>query len=267
MKPPILYFGAKGSIAKKIVALMPEHDGYVEPFAGSLAVLLAKEPCRMEIVNDLDHRLMTFWRVVRDNPRELTRAVSLTPHSRAELEQSWTITDDMSDIEIARRVWVSLNQGRSPALGRKTGWRYFSDPVATSSTMATYMSAYRNRVEPAAERILGVTLECRPALDIIKRFGKAERTLIYVDPPYLGETRSGRNTYGFEMAEPQEHRALAVALNDCSAMVMVSGYANPLYDDHLYRGWFRREISSHTANGSGYRGRTEVIWSNREIMA
>jgi hypothetical protein len=51
--------------------LLPEHTHYVEPFAGSLAVLLAKPRSKMETVNDLDQDLMTFWRVLRDRPDEL----------------------------------------------------------------------------------------------------------------------------------------------------------------------------------------------------
>ncbi len=66
MKPPVAYYGGKTTIAARIVRLMPGHGHYVEPFGGSLAVLLAKPPSRMETVNDIDRDLMTFWRVLRD---------------------------------------------------------------------------------------------------------------------------------------------------------------------------------------------------------
>lgn len=84
MKPPIAYYGAKVTIGGQIAALLPDHEHYVEPFGGSLAVLLAKRPSRMETVNDLDGELMTFWRVLRDRPADLQRACALTPHARAE---------------------------------------------------------------------------------------------------------------------------------------------------------------------------------------
>lgn len=84
MKPPFAYYGGKTRIADQITALLPPHKHYVEPFAGSLAVLLAKTPSRMETVNDLDNRLMTFWRVLRERPDELIRVCALTPHSRVE---------------------------------------------------------------------------------------------------------------------------------------------------------------------------------------
>ena len=102
--PPFGYFGSKVKIARQIVALMPEHSGYIEPFAGSLSVLLAKPAVGLEVVNDLDGDLMTFWRMLRDQPEELVRICSLTPHSRSEYDASWPIPSDVPDLERARRV-------------------------------------------------------------------------------------------------------------------------------------------------------------------
>jgi len=71
IRPPITYFGGKTRIARAIVDLLPAHEHYVEPFGGSLAVLLAKRPSAMETVNDINRALMTFWRVLRDRPGEV----------------------------------------------------------------------------------------------------------------------------------------------------------------------------------------------------
>ena len=67
MKPPFTYFGGKTSIAPQIAALLPAHEHYVEPFAGSLAVLLAKRPSPMETVNDLDGDIVTRTEVLWSN--------------------------------------------------------------------------------------------------------------------------------------------------------------------------------------------------------
>src|SRR5690606_3844003 len=97
VKPPFSYYGGKTTLAPQIADLLPEHDHYVEPFAGSLAVLLAKDVSRCETVNDLDGDLMTFWRVLRDSPEQFERACAMTPHSRAEYENSGNLEalDDM----------------------------------------------------------------------------------------------------------------------------------------------------------------------------
>lgn len=196
MKPPIQYFGAKGTIAEQIVRMMPPHEGYIEPFAGSLAVMLAKAPSKIEVANDLDKRVMTFWRVLRDRGDELIALAEMTPHSRAELDRAAALDAD-DEMELARQVWVVLTQGRSRTLQR-TGWRFFADPRGTSSSFRQYMDAYRDRLEPAMERLRGVSLECRPALDVIGQYGAFSQNLLYVDPPYLSTTRrAGR--YAFEM--------------------------------------------------------------------
>lgn len=89
--PPMAYFGGKTLLADRIVAMLPRHAHYVEPYAGSLAVLLAKPRSRMETVNDLDGQLMTFWRVLREQPDELMRVCTLTPHGRAEHQSAFDV--------------------------------------------------------------------------------------------------------------------------------------------------------------------------------
>lgn len=263
MKPPISYFGSKQTLASWIVSMLPPHEHYVEPYCGSLAVLLAKPPSRMETVNDLDHGVQTFWRVLRDRPDELIRAAALTPHSRAEYEDAYD-EDTTDELELARRVWIRLTQSRSGTL-RRVGWRYYINPAGSSASMPGYLDGYRDRMPAAAERLMRVSLECRPALELIAAYGADRRCLLFVDPPYVGSTR-GRN-YRCEMTGEDEHRALAKALWDCPAAVVLSGYASPLYDE-LYDGWYREQIATSTGNGSdGNRSRVEVLWSNRPLGA
>ncbi|MCX5528990.1 DNA adenine methylase [Streptomyces sp. NBC_00006] len=261
MKSPVPYFGSKLRVAPWIVSLLPDHDHYVEPFAGGLSVLFAKTPAGMETVSDLDGELMTFWRVLRDRPDELLRVCMLTPHSRAELEATWEPTGD--DLELARRIWCRLAQGRSGTL-RNTGWRHYIDPAGSATSMPGYLEAYVERLAAAAERLRDVSLENLPALDLIGKYGKQPKVLLYVDPPYLGTTRGWGNNYRCEMKSDLEHRELAAVLADCKATVVLSGYHSPLYDE-LYQGWNRYEQSSMTGNAKQAKDRTEVIWSNRVL--
>jgi DNA adenine methylase len=261
MKSPVPYFGSKQRIAPWIASLLPAHDHYVEPFCGGLSVLFAKRPAPMETVNDLDGELMTFWRVLRDRPEELIRACMLTPHSRTELEATWEPTED--DLELARRIWCRLAQGRSGTL-RNTGWRHYIDPAGSAIGMPGYLEAYVLRLAAAAERLHGVSLEALPALDLIGKYGKQPKVLLYVDPPYLGTTRGWGNNYRCEMKTELEHRELAAALANCKATVILSGYHSELYLE-LFDGWHRYEYQTMTGNAISDKGRTEVLWSNRVL--
>jgi len=266
MKPPLPYFGGKTTLAPLIAALLPDHRHYVEPFAGSLAVLLAKPPSPHETVNDLDAALMTFWRVLRDQPEDLQRVCALTPHSRAEQQAAYQLPDGVGDLEVARRVWVQLTQGRA-GTRRRTGWRHYVAPHRSSTSLPGYLDGYIARIAAAAERLHRVSLESMPALDLIGKYGAHPDVLLYVDPPYLGATR-GRSWDGYphEMRTEAQHRQLAQALHTAGAAVVLSGYPSDLYDRQLYPDWRRIAMPASTGQGGTWANRTEVLWSNRSLQ-
>lgn len=261
--PPMAYFGGKTMLGPRIAKLLPPHQHYVEPFAGSLAVLLAKKPSRMETVNDLDGQLMTFWQVLRDKPSELARVCMLTPHSRAEHQNAKAADlEDLDDVEIARLVWVRITQGRAGTL-RKTGWRYYIDPAGSSIGMPGYLSGYVDRMADAAQRLHHVSLECGSGIELCDRYARGSDICLYVDPPYLGITRSS-GSYQTEMADPESHAELLEALLRARSSVVLSGYSSDLYNEAL-KDWSRLEIPTMTGQGGSNQERTEVIWSNRDL--
>lgn len=259
--PPFPYFGGKQTIAEKIAALLPEHSHYVEPFAGGLSVLLAKRPSPMETVNDLDGDLMLFWRVLRDRPADLERACALTPHSRAEHLATYE-PEDVDELERARRVWVQLTQGRGGSRVR-TGWRFYVTTSGVSTGVPGYLDGYVKRMPAAARRLRNVSLESRPAAEVIEAYGAAPDVLLYVDPPYLGRTRATGSRYLVDMRGDAEHEDLIERLLRARAAVVLSGYASDLYDTAL-TDWDRHELTAFTGNGTDGR-RTEVVWSNRPL--
>lgn len=266
---PTPYYGGKAKLAARIAVALPAHRHYVEACAGSLAVLLAKQPAEQETVNDADRRLMTFWRVLRERPAELERACALTPHSRAERELALTIDPDtLPELEVARRVFVALTQGRSATLAR-TGWR---NQVAPSHPMPLALAKYAGRLGPAAARIAQVSLECRDATEMVTAYGTEPTSLIYVDPPYEQHSPDGelmrKWNYGTEMPSAA-HGDLIDAVLAADAMIVVSGYGGGRWDSALAH-WHRYELETHTAQGGSDapRGhsRTEVLWSNTELI-
>lgn len=261
-RSPVPYFGGKSWLAPRLAGVLPPHKHYVEVCGGSLAVLLAKRRSPQETVNDLDGFLMTFWRVLRDRPDDLERVCSLTPHSRAERALAQEISSDLDELEIARRVFVALTQGRSGSLTR-TGWRHDLRPVSTP--MPVTLQRYAGRIGAAAKRIRGVSLECRPAVELVEAYGSDRGNLLYVDPPYIvdkGIRRGGE--YRVEMRSEKAHQELLEACLSVDAAVVVSGYGSELYDGML-GDWYRWEIPMVTSQGSGDGRRVEVVWSNRRL--
>lgn len=83
--------------------------------------------------------------------------------------------------------------------------------------------------------------------------------LIYCDPPYLGSARlwPRRDIYAHELKGDDEHAALLQILAAIPAMIMISGYPSPLYDERL-AGWRRIEYQAQTRGGP----KPEVVWMN-----
>lgn len=260
------YPGGKARIADKIVARMDPHRVYVEPFSGTASVLLAKPRSPFEVLNDLDGRLVTTLRMVRDRGPELAALLADTPYSRGEYALA-DLDEDLDDLELARRVCVRVGQGwgRSGmnARQRAGGWRI---SIRRGTGDASTWDRMPERVLGAFERLRGVHLEALPALQLIDRYAAEPDAVIYLDPPYLSATRSP-GIYALEMGTEEQHRELAAAIDDVAAHVLISGYHHPLYDE-LYGAWDRAEIAA-LSNHNGLPGadprRTEVLWSNRPI--
>lgn len=265
---PFRYYGGKARLARRIVAMFPPHRAYLEPFLGSGAVICAKPPASQELVNDLDHRLVTFFRVLRDRPEELARVCQLTPYARNEYDQCRGAVDGTStDLETARRFFAVVSQSFAASTRANSGW---STSLARNVSPAHSMHNTITRFAAVAERLARVQIECRPAWDVIDTHGQDPSTLIYCDPPYVHATRSGGrsrgNAYRHEMTD-KDHERLAESLHATQATVLLSGYPSPLYQ-HLYPHWSRVEISTKTTvTTAATRPRTEVLWSNRPLVS
>lgn len=69
MKAPFPYYGGKRRWAASVWSRLGDPRCYIEPFAGSLAILLHRETaCRREIVCDTDGMICNFWRSVQADP-------------------------------------------------------------------------------------------------------------------------------------------------------------------------------------------------------
>lgn len=272
MKPVLSYFGSKAGLAQRIVSLMPHHRVYVEPFCGSAAVLLAKPRSKHEVINDLDSNLINFYRVARDRLDELELACRLTPYAREEFEACADLdAPSIDDLERARRYWIRSTQSFAQVTNGATGW---STSIVRNANNARTVWNRLGRLEPFVERLGGVTIEHKDALEVVERYDAVDG-VIYLDPPYLGGTRTSYRDglrpggdYLHEFHTDDDHRALSEIAKAATATVLISGYDSELYRQ-LYADWDRVEwrVLRRTSNGrSGACAHvTEVVWSNREL--
>lgn len=192
MRTPLTYYGGKQLLAAQIVALMPAHRVYLEPFAGGAAVLFAKPRAERETLNDVDGAIVRFWRALRDRPDELAAAVAGTPYSREEWMEhsraSWRpeLAHVEDDVEAARRLLVSIDQSFSR---QESGW---SPPSILFDRRGRWQPGVWENLPPkllaAAQRLRGVALENASALELIPRWD-IDGAVIYCDPPYALSTR------------------------------------------------------------------------------
>lgn len=126
--PALRYFGGKWRLAKWIISHFPAHNCYVEPYGGGGSVLLRKEPSPFEVYNDLDSGLVSFFRLLRERPEDLIRAIELTPYSREEFMRAYEHSED--PLESARRLFVRSWQGYGgPRHQSSTGWKLPRQPI------------------------------------------------------------------------------------------------------------------------------------------
>lgn len=247
------YPGAKWGMAKEIIAMMPPHRSYLEPFFGSGAVLFNKPRSAIETVNDIDGDIVNFFRVLREQPEELAEAISLTPYAREVFDDAHS-NRGTDDFDRAYRFAIRSKMGFGFKTYTKTGFK-----VDVTGRQGSYAVRNWNKLPEdlleAAARLKDVQIENRPALDLIRKYNY-DNVLIYADPPYLLETRGGKQ-YRHEMTE-QDHLNLLEALKQHKGTVILSGYQSEMYDREL-EGWSRITRKSYNQNADQ---RKEVLWCN-----
>jgi DNA adenine methylase len=269
LTPPLKWHGGKHYLASRIIELMPPHTHYVEPFAGGMAVLLAKDPQGVsEVANDVNGWLTNFWNVLRQPAYfyDLQRFLEATPFSEAVFEAAKTVVESSpmpKDFDPATAAAWFFVLCRQSMAGRMKSFAPLSR-TRTRRGMNEQASAWLTAIEglPAVhERLKRVVILNGDATALMKR-EDGEGTLFYCDPPYMPDTRTTPDVYAHEMTVKQ-HVAFLEAACDCDGLVMISGYENELYADYL-KGWVQHafDLPNNAAGGEAKRRMTEVVWCN-----
>jgi hypothetical protein len=253
MKQVLKYPGAKARLAKWICGYIPNHKVYIEPYAGSLAVLFNKSKAHIETVNDLNKDVVNFFKVLRDHNEELQKLIYNTPYAREEYERAYEKTDN--PIEADRRFCVRCWQGFGCSNRYKNGWKNGQQTRSPNPSRA--WATLPDTINIAQERLMGVQIENLPALEILDRYDTAD-VFAYLDPPYMKGTRKGY-LYLQEMTD-KDHLLLLEAVVKHPGRFLISGYDNDLYSFYLSgKKWHKTSKQSQVEQGLK---RTETLWMN-----
>jgi DNA adenine methylase len=257
------WYGGKFSHLDWLMPLLPECHHYCEPFAGSGAVLLNRNPSPVETYNDLDGEVVNFFRVLREQKEAMIEALSLTPFSREEFSIACEMDPDLTPLERARRFYVRARQVRTGLAQTATVGRWANCKDTSRAGMSGVVSRWLggiDKLDAIANRLLRVQIENRPAIDVIKLYD-SPTTLFYCDPPYIHETRGDSKAYVHEMTNA-DHEKLAIALNEVEGKVTISNYdcdlMNDLFPESKWHKYFGEEKTIHSTKDT----RQEVVWLN-----
>lgn len=261
----VRWAGGKGRQLEQLLPLIPRSRIYVEPFGGGGVVLLNRERSEVEVYNDLDHQLYNLFRVVRDKVlfEDFANKLQWTLYSKQFFVDSLNldIDDRLFMVEAAVKFYTMLNQGISgKRLASAGDWA-----TGKVDNLADRWVLRQQKLGFVRDRLQGVQVECRDALEVLGKWD-SPATTFYCDPPYVLETRNGKQYYAVE-SDDDFHRRLVDTLTGLEGAVVLSGYRHPLYDRLQDCGWSAESYGTTALmtvhdEGEERAERLEVVWRN-----
>lgn len=255
---PFKWVGGKSRLRKQIIDLFPQHTCYVELFSGAAWVLFGKPPSNVEVLNDIDQDLITFFRVVKEKPEELIASFRWELVSRAEFERLASLDPaQLSDVQRAHRFYYLI----MASWGGEFHYPRFQtsiDDGGHGNRLFGGLETLEKRILPVYERLRTVIIE---NLDWQVCFDRYNRpgALIYIDPPY---PENGCN-YVYNMRERSEHELLAAKLRQTQCQWMVSSYDTEFIRE-LFADYTIIPLESKSGMNTQKNGTTRV--TNKEVV-
>lgn len=222
-KKLISWIGGKHYLAQDIIARLPRHRLYGEPFAGGLSVFFSKPKSRLEVINDLNGDLINFYRCVKHHPHTLLEYIHAHPINREWFENDLKEPTN-NKIERAARWYLRVRLSyRSTTKGFCTG----TSPIANRCNLTAIERVKNANFTRFSQRFKGVLIENMDAVDLVQKYD-APDALFYCDPPYVGTEVQYAKHFGTQICD-QLHVRLSHALkalkgrfvlsyNDCEAV-------------------------------------------------
>lgn len=256
------YHGSKFSYLPWLLKLLPETKHFVDVFGGSASVILNRRPSQIETFNDINEKVVNFFKVLRDTPDELISALELTPHSRKEYTEAWYLKND-TPVERARKFFIRTQQSiwAVGAQEQLKGWgASISDSrVKMSEKTQKWLKGISNLYQ-VVDRLRSIQIENRSFAYILEKYNHPE-ILLYCDPPYDKAFRSATK-YEFDFAN-QDFFDLHYYAKKSKAKVAISGYKTD-FMLQLFKE-FNFHEGPHRKNNRSDKEVYECLWTNYTI--
>lgn len=252
---PIRWWGGKSNSLKYILPLIPEHQCYVEIFGGGGWVLFAKAPSQIEVYNDIDGKLVNFFRCLKYHPRPLAEEISTYLHSREMFETFQTQVGETC-LQKAARFYFLLKQ----SFGGKFQNYGYAKTKQGGAKSNLQVKKLKELFIKAKERLDEVFIENLDFETLIRKYD-GESVFFYCDPPYL--TPGGEEyKHKFRLSD---HRRLRDTLKGTRGRWLLS-YNNCAYIRRLYKGFFIKPLKVMISKGVGKRDYSpELLIANYDI--
>jgi DNA adenine methylase len=250
----------KQTLAKTILGLIPPHRLYCEPFLGGAAIFFAKEPSKVEIINDTNGELVNFYEVLQRDFTALEKEVVISLHSRSQHRQARVVYEnpDMFDrVKRAWAIWMLANSSYGCMLNG--GYGYGRVATGVSKSLAHKREAF---TIDYAVRLQNTQIECCDALKII-RSRDCRDAFFYLDPPYVGADQGHYDGYTQE-----DFDLLLDTLASIKGKFLLSSYRNKALKEYTEQnGWHTIELKMVNAMTNRYelKNKIEVLTANYPI--
>ncbi|KAB2913952.1 MAG: DNA adenine methylase [Bacteroidetes bacterium] len=255
------YYGGKTRHLEWIIGNLPDNIiHFVDAMSGSGSVAL-NVSATLVTMNDINNDVVNFFKQLRYNPEELIRAIYFTPFSREDCNSLIAETD--SEIEKARKFFTRNLQSFSGS-SQKT-WHSWGNQINIKPNDVCRVNTWNRKIthlHRAVDKLRGIQIENLDVFELLEKYN-SPNVFVYLDPPYLAETRNAKNIYKHEFTEGQHRRLLAIA-NCSKCRIMISGYHCELYEELLTpKKW---TLITKTDRNTNYKSKkTECLWVNYPV--
>jgi len=257
LKTPISYYGGKQQLLSRLLPLIPDHRIYSEAFFGGGALFFAKEPAKIEIINDTNKMVVNFYKVAKREFRKLKSEIDITLHSEEQYREAREIyfNTDPDERNNVLRAWALFVLSHQTFLNiLDNSWKFSRD--------RNFGKSFDNKKKQFDERYIkrleGTQIFCRDGVNVIKN-SDCEDAFHFIDPPYFNSNMGHYRGYTQE-----DFEQLLKQCEQVKGKFLMTTYPSEILSNYATRNdWFQIQFEmSKSASSTIGSTKVEVFTMN-----